>query len=115
VAKINVKKQPEQATLDALNVNNWPTWEKEISEFDWFFPEQEMAYILEGECIVTPREESAKLGVPIKFSQGDLVTFPAGLSAKWQVIKPLLKHYKRDGNLFTQTLRRIKLKLTNAI
>ncbi len=110
---ITVKKKPSQSELDALNVTTWPTWQKEVSEFDWFFPEQEVAFILEGECIVTPREADSSLGVPIKFSKGDLVTFPAGLSAQWQVIKPLAKHYQREGNLFNQVLRRIQLKFSH--
>jgi len=102
VGTITVKKKPAQTELDALNVTKWLTWQKEVSEFNWFFPEQEAAYIVEGECIVTPLEADNSLGVPIKFSKGDLVTFPAGLSTKWQVIKPLLKHYQREGNWFSQ-------------
>ena len=47
----------------------------------------------------------------MSFGKGDLVTFPAGISAVWQVKKPLHKHYKLDGNIFTQMLRRLKLKL----
>lgn len=36
---------------------------------------QEIAYILEGEVIVTPKNG----GNPVSFLVGDLVTFPAGL------------------------------------
>ncbi len=114
MGKIAVKKQPEPAELDALKVKNWPTWEKEVSEFDWFYPEQEMAYIIEGECIVTPIDDNKALGVPIKFSKGDLVTFPANLSVKWAVLKPLRKHYKLDGNWFSRTLHRMKLKFSHS-
>ena len=46
---INVEKNPAQSKLDALNIKKWPTWQKEVSTFDWVFPEQEIAYILEGE------------------------------------------------------------------
>jgi uncharacterized protein len=103
---ITVEQNPAQSKLDALNVTKWPTWQKEISTFDWVFPEQEIAYILEGECVITPAG-----GAPVSFGKGDLVTFPAGLKAVWQVNKPLHKHYKLDGNILTQMLRRIKLKL----
>lgn len=110
MSKIIVKKKPPESELASLKIKQWPTWKKEISEFDWFFPEQEIAYIIEGECVVTPLGEDKQLGVPIKFSKGDLVVFPAGLSTKWAIIKPTHKHYKLEGNMFTQILRRIKLK-----
>ncbi len=70
------------------------------------FPEEEIAYILEGECVITP-----EAGKPVKFGKGDLVTFPAGLKANWEVKEPLHKHYKLDGNVVTQALRRIKMKI----
>jgi uncharacterized cupin superfamily protein len=55
---ILVEKNVGQTKLDQLNVAKWPTWQKEISVFPWVFPEQEMAYILEGECIITPKVAS---------------------------------------------------------
>jgi uncharacterized cupin superfamily protein len=104
---IVVEKNPGQSRLDALNVTKWPTWQKEISTFPWTFHEQEIAYILEGECIITPTD-----GTPISFGKGDLVTFPAGMTANWEVKKPLHKHYKLDGNAVSQAFRRIKAALT---
>lgn len=106
VSQITVEINPAQSRLDTLNVNKWPTWEKEISTFPWTFHEQEMAYILKGECIITPKD-----GAPVSFGKGDLVIFPAGMTANWQVIKPLHKHYQLDGNILTQTLKRIKAAL----
>ena len=105
VSQITVEQNVAQNRLDALGVNKWPTWQKEVSVFDWNFPEQEIAYILEGECVITPIG-----GAPVTFGKGDLVTFPAGLKASWQVIKPLHKHYKLDGNALTQMWLRLKLK-----
>jgi len=102
---INIEHQPSQSRLDELGVTKWATWEKEVSTFPWFFPEQEIAYILEGECVITPKD-----GPEVKFGKGDLVTFPAGLDCSWQVLKPLHKHYKLDGNVLSQAFRRIKLK-----
>ncbi len=103
---ILVEKNIEQTKRDQLNVAQWPTWKKEVSVFPWEFPEKEVAYIVEGECVITPEG-----GKPVKFGKGDLVTFPAGLKAQWEVKKPLHKHYKLDGNALTQVLRRIKIKL----
>jgi uncharacterized protein len=102
---ITVEQNPAQTKLDELKVTKWPTWQKEVSTFDWVFPEQEIAYILEGECVITPAG-----GAPVSFSKGNLVTFPAGVSAIWQVKKPLHKHYKLDGNALTQMWLRLKLK-----
>jgi len=106
MSNIIVEHSPSQEKLETLNVTNWPTWQKEVSVFDWVFPEQEIAYILEGECIVTPQD-----GLPVSFGKGDLVTFPAGLSVSWEVKKPLHKHYKLDGNALTQLYLRLRLKL----
>ncbi len=102
-----------QDELNQLNVSKWPTWKKEVSVFDWHFPEQEIAYIITGECVVTPVDSQGKLGVPVSFAAGDLVTFPEGLSVKWEVKKALHKHYKLDGNVLTQAFKRIKAKLFN--
>ena len=106
MSQITVEKNPDQSRLDALNVSKWPTWQKEVSVFPWTFPEQEIAYILEGECVITPIG-----GTPVKFGKGDLVTFPAGITASWEVKQPLHKHYKLDGNALTQAWVRIKGKL----
>ncbi len=100
---INVEKSPAQSKLESLNVSKWPTWQKEVSTFDWTFHEQEIAYILEGECIITPAG-----GSPVSFGKGDLVTFPAGLKASWEVKQALHKHYKLDGNAVSQAFRRVK-------
>lgn len=103
---IKVEQQPTPARLEALNVTRWPTWQKEVSVFPWVFPEREVAYILAGECVVTPEG-----GTPVSFGKGDLVTFPAGLAVSWEVKQPLHKHYRLDGNAFTQMWRRLRLKL----
>ena len=106
MSQIIVEKNPAQSKLNSLNVSKWPTWQKEVSVFDWTFPEQEIAYIVEGECVITPTG-----GTPVKFGKGDLVTFPAGITASWEVKQPLHKHYKLDGNALTQAWVRIKAKL----
>lgn len=106
MSPIIVEKNPAQTRLDALHVKKWATWQKEVSVFPWTFLEQEIAYIVEGECVITPTG-----GTPVTFGKGDLVTFPAGMTANWEVKQPLHKHYKLEGNLLSQTFRRIKAAL----
>lgn len=106
VNQITVETKPAQSRLDTLNVSKWPTWQKEVSVFDWTFPEQEIAYILEGECTITPTG-----GASVSFGKGDLVTFPAGMTASWQVTQPLHKHYQLDGSLIGRIFRRAKIAL----
>jgi uncharacterized protein len=108
--QIIVEKNPAQTRLDTLGVTKWETWEKEVSVFPWDFPEQEIAYILAGECVITPTG-----GTPVSFGKGDLVTFPAGLSGSWEVKQALHKHYKLDGNALTQAYVRVKLAIKKAL
>jgi len=103
MSNIVVEHAPDTSRLDSLGVSKWPTWSKEVSVFPWHFHEQEIAYILEGECVITPEG-----GAPVTFGKGDLVTFPAGLKANWEVRQPLHKHYHLDGNALTQGLRRLR-------
>ena len=89
MSTITVEHNPDTSRLSALGVSSWPTWSKEVSTFPWTYSEQEVAYVLEGEVVVTPQG-----GEPVKFGKGDLVTFPAGMSCTWDVRQPLRKHYQ---------------------
>lgn len=89
MSKITVEHSPSETRLKELGVNSWPTWSKEVSKFPWSYSEQEVAYVLEGEVVVTPDG-----GEPVSFGKGDLVTFPSGMSCTWEVRKPLRKHYR---------------------
>jgi uncharacterized protein len=84
---VDVQK-PTTETLKKLNVESWPIWTCEASEFDWHYDEKETCYILEGEVEVTFKEGKAS------FHKGDLVVFSEGLSCKWKIIKAVKKHYK---------------------
>jgi uncharacterized cupin superfamily protein len=106
VSEITVEHNPTQTRLDTLNVSKWPTWKKEISTFPWTFPEQEIAYIIDGECIVT-----TCCGTTASFGKGDIVTFPAGINITWEVKQPLYKHYQLDGSFIGRIYRRIKIAL----
>lgn len=89
MSKITVEHSPSETRLKELGVSSWPTWSKEVSRFPWSYSEQEVAYVLEGEVVVTPNG-----GEPVSFGAGDLVTFPSGMSCTWEVKKPLRKHYR---------------------
>lgn len=91
MSKITIEHQPAQDRLEALGVSGWETWEAEVSKFEINFDETEVAYILEGEIIVTP-----KGGSPVRIVPGDLVSFHAGLDSDWEVVKPLRKHWSYD-------------------
>lgn len=85
---IHVEK-PTEEKLVKLDVRSWPVWEKEESEFPWFYDEAETCYILEGDVQVTPEN-----GAPVSFGKGDLVIFDEGLRCTWKINKAIRKHYK---------------------
>jgi len=86
---IRVEHNPDSKRIGDLGARTWPIWEKDISEFPWYYDEQEVCWFLEGEVEVTPEG-----GTPVRIGKGDLVTFPQGLSCTWKVLKPVRKHYK---------------------
>jgi len=87
MGKIKVEK-PTPEKLKELGVDSWPIWEKEVSEFDWYYDTNETCYFLEGEVEVTTED-----GEKVVVKKGDLVTFPKGLKCRWKVVKPVRKHY----------------------
>lgn len=88
MGKITVEK-PDKDKLEALGVVSWPVWEKEVSRFDWSYPEKETCYILEGNVRVEGED-----GEVAEFGAGDLVVFQAGLNCTWEITSPVRKHYK---------------------
>ncbi|QDQ42760.1 cupin domain-containing protein [Methylacidiphilum kamchatkense] len=87
--EIRIEKNPTQQRLKELGISHWPIWEKEVSKFDWHYPEEETCYLLEGEAIISSANNK-----PIRIVQGDLVVFPKGLSCQWEIVKKVKKHYK---------------------
>ena len=85
--QVEVRK-PSQEELVQLGVLNWPIWEKEESSFDWHYDDKEICYLLEGQVTV-----ETEPGQVVNFGAGDLVTFPKGLTCKWQIIQSVKKHY----------------------
>lgn len=88
---ITVEHNPSQEKLDQLGVSSWAIWTKEVSEFPWSYASQEKFYVLEGHVIITPDGGDA-----VEITAGDLVTCPAGMSCRWQVLEPIRKHYHFD-------------------
>lgn len=85
--KIEIIKNAPEDKLNELNVFIWPIWEKEESDFPWFYDSEEQCYLLEGDVTVKTSEEE------VRFGAGDLVTFPAGLECEWFIHKAVKKHY----------------------
>lgn len=78
----------EEKELKNRGVYSWPIWEKEISQFDWSYDSTEECLLLEGKVEVEMPD-----GKKVEFSKGDFVTFPKGLSCRWNVKEPVRKHY----------------------
>lgn len=85
---IQIEHQPSQEKLSKLEIFSWPIWTKEVSEFPWTYEMSETCYFLEGDVVVTPEN-----GIPVEMGQGDLVTFPAGMSCTWKIRQDVKKHY----------------------
>ena len=83
MSEIRVEYNPSPETLDRLGVRGWSIWTKEVSNFPWAYDSEETCYLLEGEVIVTP----------VHIAAGDLVTFPAGMTCAWEILKTVRKHY----------------------
>ncbi|MBU1078465.1 MAG: cupin domain-containing protein [Spirochaetes bacterium] len=81
--------KPDEKRLNELGVKSWPIWEKEVSEFDWYYDSKEICYLLEGKVTVTPQG-----GESVQFGIGDLVTFPKGMKCVWSISENVRKHYK---------------------
>lgn len=61
-------------------------WHVEACVFDWNFDMHETAHIIEGHALITPEG-----GVTIEVMPGDVLTFPKGTKARWDVRVPLKK------------------------
>ena len=86
--EIKIIKNPSSDKLDELGVSEWSIWSKEASEFPWSYDDSETCYFLEGDVTVTPEN-----GEPVQMGQGDLVTFPKGMSCTWKIHKEVKKHF----------------------
>ncbi|MBU1248965.1 MAG: cupin domain-containing protein [Proteobacteria bacterium] len=87
---IIIVNNPGQDVLEGLGVFSWSIWEHEAAVFPWTYDSEEICYLLEGQVEVVPDD-----GTPaLSFGAGDLVTFPAGLSCTWKILRSVRKHYR---------------------
>lgn len=86
--QMTIEHNPSSAKLEVMGVYDWPLWIKEISKFSWNYDKNETCYFLEGDVIITPEK-----GEPVHLKEGDLVSFPRGLSCIWEIRHPVKKHY----------------------
>lgn len=89
MSRIKIERHPSEERLKEMEVSDWPIWTKEISAFPWTYDEQETCYFLKGEVEVTPDG-----GEPVRMGEGDLVTFPSGMSCTWKISRDVRKHYR---------------------
>ncbi len=87
MSEIKIEK-PSEEKLKKLGVSSWPIWEKEVSNFNWYYDDKETCYLLEGKVTVIPKD-----GKSVNFGAGDLVVFPKGLSCIWDIKGAVRKHY----------------------
>lgn len=86
---IHADNPSQKEKLQSLGVMEWAIWEKEASEFPWFYDSKEICYLLQGKATVTPED-----GEAVTFGAGDLVTFPQGMSCHWHIHQDVRKHYQ---------------------
>lgn len=79
--------QPDREELEEAGVFSWDVWEHDEDKFDWYYPQTEKCFILEGEATIVSEFES------ITIKPGDFVTFPAGLECVWDIHSAIRKHY----------------------
>jgi len=82
----------DAAEIEKRGIKRWAIWEKEISQFPWFYDSPEMCLFLEGEVVVTDSDTGKKYEI----KKGDFVTFPAEMACTWDVKRPVKKHYRFD-------------------
>ena len=88
MSEIKVERNPTQQRLDELGITRWGIWEKEASEFPWTYDATEICYFLTGDVVVTPDG-----GEPVSMGKGDLVSFPKGMSCRWNIRQAVKKHF----------------------
>ena len=86
MSKVIIDKLSKEQQI-ARGINKWPIWEKEISEFDWFYDSEEECQILEGKVVVETTEGNFTI------QAGDFVTFKEGLKCRWKISEAIRKHY----------------------
>ena len=86
--------ESELADLDVQHWPKWttgdkPKWDVGNRVVDKEMPYGELSYMITGKLEIIPKST----GVPVVVKPGDLVTFPKGFVASWQVLEELTWHY----------------------
>ncbi len=68
-------------------IDRWDIWEKDPSEFDWAYTNEEHCFIIEGKATITTEDGS------VEIKKGDYVVFPVGLRCRWKITEGIKKHY----------------------
>jgi uncharacterized cupin superfamily protein len=70
------------------NIDSWGIWEKEPSEFDWAYTDEEHCFIIEGKAEIDTGVQR------VEIKKGDYVVFPVGLKCRWKVTEGMRKYYE---------------------
>lgn len=84
---IQVIKKLSKHEIEKRGIENWLVWEKDISDFDWYYESEEMCYVLKGKARIKTIYQEVLL------EPGDFAIFPAGLRCKWHIEEKFKKHY----------------------
>ncbi len=84
--KIEIKQMPLEEAKK-LGIDTWSHWECAPCKFDWEYSYKEIAYVFEGDVLVTTDTQK------IHITDNMLVTFPKGLKCDWEVKKHIKKVY----------------------
>lgn len=87
-ADIIINKAPSPELI--AGCEKWPVWESGVKAFDWYYTETEMVLIIEGSVTITNIDGSGA----VTLEQGDYAELPSGLECRWDVTRPLKKHYE---------------------
>ena len=77
-----------EAEAERKGIGGWGIWEKEPSEFEWAYTDEEQCYIVEGRAEIRTEDGSVEIG------KGDFVVLPRGLKCTWIVKDGLRKRYR---------------------
>jgi uncharacterized cupin superfamily protein len=74
--------------FEKRNIDTWGIWEKEPSEFDWAYTNEEHCFIIEGKAEIDTGVKR------IEIKKGDYVVFPVGLKCRWKISEGIKKYYE---------------------
>ena len=90
--KVLITSPCSASTIIQYGIKSWPIWECEPSKFQWYYDDEEICLIIEGQAKI-----STKNGDIYFIKAGDLVQFPTGLYCEWEITKSIKKHYRLGG------------------